>query len=92
MAFNIIDLLILIICLYLLVIIFRLEGRVKSMKYTLDRMTQQDTMANEAVNSELRGLLNEGKEVKAVKRTRELLGFSLLEAKQYIDKLKAEEK
>ncbi|GGE57183.1 hypothetical protein GCM10011391_40080 [Pullulanibacillus camelliae] len=50
MAFNMIDLLILIICLYLLVIIFRLEGRVKSMKYTLDRMTQQDTMANEAVN------------------------------------------
>jgi len=35
-------------------------------------------------------LLHEGKTVEAVKRVRETLGSSLLEAKQYVDQLKSE--
>ncbi|PES74693.1 hypothetical protein CN505_23380 [Bacillus cereus] len=39
------------------------------------------------INKELRQLLEEGKTVTAIKRVREAFGFSLLEAKQYVDKL-----
>ena len=39
------------------------------------------------INKELRQLVEEGKKVTAVKRVREAFGFSLLEAKQYVDKL-----
>ncbi|UKS57745.1 hypothetical protein [Exiguobacterium acetylicum] len=43
-----------------------------------------------ALQVELVQLLKEGKMVEAVKRVRESLGFSLLEAKQYVDHLKEE--
>ena len=43
-----------------------------------------------ALHVELIQLLHEGKMVEAVKRVRESLGFSLLEAKQYVDQLKQE--
>ncbi|HHK5560282.1 hypothetical protein PDR31_12790 [Bacillus cereus] len=39
------------------------------------------------INKELRQLVEEGKKVTAVKRVREAFGFSLLQAKQYVDKL-----
>ncbi|HDW8013939.1 TPA: hypothetical protein RM483_005467, partial [Bacillus cereus] len=39
------------------------------------------------INKELRQLVEEGKKVTAVKRVREAFGFSLLEAKQYVNKL-----
>lgn len=39
------------------------------------------------INKELRQLMEEGKTVTAVKRVREAFGFSILEAKQYVDKL-----
>ncbi|HDR7614235.1 TPA: ribosomal protein L7/L12, partial [Bacillus mycoides] len=39
------------------------------------------------INKELRQLVEAGKKVKAIKRVREAFGFSLLEAKQYVDKL-----
>ncbi|KXY43539.1 hypothetical protein AT257_04220 [Bacillus cereus] len=39
------------------------------------------------INKELRQLVEEGKTVTAIKRVREAFGFSLLEAKQYVDKL-----
>ncbi|HDR8032446.1 TPA: hypothetical protein QCY74_005892, partial [Bacillus cereus] len=39
------------------------------------------------INKELRQLVEEGKKVTAVKRVREAFGFSLIEAKQYVDKL-----
>ncbi|HBQ75444.1 hypothetical protein ASF99_01090 [Exiguobacterium sp. Leaf187] len=43
-----------------------------------------------ALQVELVQLLHEGKTVEAVKRVRETLGSSLLEAKQYVDQLKSE--
>ncbi|EEL33624.1 MULTISPECIES: hypothetical protein [Bacillus cereus group] len=39
------------------------------------------------INKELRQLVEDGKTITAVKRVREAFGFSLLEAKQYVDKL-----
>lgn len=43
-----------------------------------------------ALQVELVQLFHEGKTVEAVKRVRETLGLSLLEAKQYVDQLKSE--
>ncbi|MCU4767945.1 hypothetical protein OCF65_24905 [Bacillus toyonensis] len=39
------------------------------------------------INKELRQLVEDGKTITAVKRVREAFVFSLLEAKQYVDKL-----
>ncbi|MGG3941493.1 hypothetical protein ABEV54_08635 [Peribacillus psychrosaccharolyticus] len=78
----------------LLVIIFmlydkltKLEMRFKSMKATLDQIALQVEIPEHPINDELRKLLKEGKDVQAVKKAREVLGLSLLEAKQYVDAL-----
>ncbi|QWU47973.1 MULTISPECIES: hypothetical protein [Bacillus] len=39
------------------------------------------------INKELRQLVEDGKTITAVKRVREAFGFSILEVKQYVDKL-----
>lgn len=44
------------------------------------------------INDELRKLIKDGKDIKAVKKARETLGLSLLEGKEYIDKLKIDDK
>lgn len=64
-----------------------LEIRVKSLKVTLDQVANQVDVPEQPINDKLRKLLKEGKEVKAVKEARQVLGLSLLEAKQYVDKL-----
>lgn len=64
-----------------------LETRVKSLKVTLDQVANQVDVPEQPINDKLRKLLKEGKEVKAVKEARKVLGLSLLEAKQYVDKL-----
>lgn len=64
-----------------------LETRVKSLKVTLDQVANQVDVPEQPINDKLRKLLKEGKEVKAVKEARQVLGLSLLEAKQYVDKL-----
>lgn len=78
----------------LLVIIFmlydkltKLEMRFKSMKATLDQIALQVEIPEHPINDELRKLLKEGKDIQAVKKAREVLGLSLLEAKQYVDAL-----
>lgn len=90
MEFSILDALILFICAYLLLIVINLNNRIKVMQSTLKQMTKQTITPDHPINNELRQLLKEGSDVKAVKRAREILGLSLLEAKQYIDKLKNE--
>lgn len=90
MEFSIIDALILFICAYLLFAVINLNNRVKGMQSTLKQMSKQIISPDHPINNELRQLLKEGSDVKAVKRAREVLGLSLLEAKQYIDKLKIE--
>ncbi|MGN7478250.1 hypothetical protein ACTHOQ_10355 [Solibacillus silvestris] len=90
MEFSILDALILFICAYLLFTVFDLSNRVKDMQSTLKQMTKQIISPDNPINNELKQLLKEGSDVKAVKRARELFGLSLVEAKQYIDKLKSE--
>lgn len=78
----------------LLVIIFllkklsTLEGRIKGLEYTLDQVTNEVELPEKPINDELRKLLKEGEDVKAVKGVREALGLSLVEAKKYVDALK----
>lgn len=69
----------------------RLEGRMKAMQYKLDRLVKQSDIPENPINDDLRQLIKEGKYVKAVKKARETLGLSLVEGKQYIDKLKMED-
>ena len=64
-----------------------LEKQIKSMKFTLDQVANQVEVPEHPMNDELRKLLKEGKYVQAVKEVREILGLSLLEAKQYVDAL-----
>lgn len=65
----------------------KLEMRFKRMKATLDQIELQVEVPEHPINDELRILLKEGKDVQAVKKAREVLGLSLLEAKQYVDAL-----
>ena len=87
---NFIEVLTLFIVIYLFSMVIKLNGRVKGLKYTLEQISKQTGIPKNPIDNELKQLLNEGNNVKAVKRVRETLGFSLLEAKQYIDVLKSE--
>jgi len=66
----------------------KLEGRIKGIQYTLDQVTKQLNLPENPINNELRKLIKEGEEVQAVKKARENLGLSLIEGKEYIDRLK----
>ncbi|RLL48489.1 hypothetical protein D8M04_04325 [Oceanobacillus piezotolerans] len=73
---------------YLSVRLGKLEGRIKGRQYNLDQLSKQLELPENPINDELRALIKDGKDVKAVKKARETLGLSLLEGKNYIDKLK----
>lgn len=92
MEFNIVIVLILLICTYFLSIISKLNSRVKGLEYKLEQISKQIDLPESPINNELRQLLKEGNDVMAVKRVRETMGLSLLEAKQYIDALKLDAK
>ena len=79
-------------CLYLLSTVNKLNSRVKGLEYTLEQMSKQVDVPENPINDELRQMLIEGNDVKAVKKVRETLGLSLIEGKQYIDVLKLEVK
>ncbi len=68
----------------------KLEGRIKGMQYTLDQLTEQSGLPEHPIHDELRKLIQDGEDVKAIKRARETLGLTLLEGKEYIDKLKSD--
>lgn len=92
MEFNIIVVsLLFVICIYLLSTISKLKNRVKFLEYKLKHHSHTNG-SESPINNELRQLLNEGNDVKAVKQVRETLGLSLIEAKQYVDSLKLEGK
>ncbi|HDR3648729.1 hypothetical protein [Bacillus cereus group sp. Bce001] len=65
------------------------DARLKRMEDRLQLITKEMGIVDREpeINKELRQLMEEGKTVTAVKRVRETFGFSLLEAKQYVDKL-----
>lgn len=66
----------------------KLEGHLKRMQYSLDQLAKQSGLPDNHIDDELRRLIEEGEDVRAVKLAREALGLSLLEGKEYIDKLK----
>lgn len=68
----------------------KLEGRMKRIQYTLDQLTKQYGLLENPINNELRELIKDREDVKAIKKARETLGLSLLEGKNYIDKLKSD--
>ena len=88
---NLILALTLFICIYLLSTVVKLNSRIKKLENTLKQISNQIDIP-ESINEELLQLIEEGKDVKAVKIARELLGLSLIDAKQYIDTLKLEAK
>lgn len=65
------------------------DARLKRMEDRLQLISKEMGIVDREpeINKELRQLMEEGKTVTAVKRVREVFGFSLLEAKQYVDKL-----
>lgn len=78
------------IVIYLSVKLEKLEGRMKRIQYTLDQLTKQHGLPENPINNELRELIKDREDVKAIKKARETLGLSLLEGKNYIDKLKSD--
>ncbi|RAZ67075.1 hypothetical protein [Planococcus maitriensis] len=65
-----------------------LEVRMKRMSKRIEQLEAEADLEEPAINEELRRLIAEGQEVRAVKAARVAFGYSLLEAKQYIDGLK----
>ena len=95
LEFNFITILLLFIggfLLYLVGKMEKMENDIKGIKSTIDLISKQVGVPEDPVHEELQQLLDEGNEVKAVKRARETLGLSLVEAKKYIDALKQEGK
>lgn len=82
--------LVLVAFLYLFHRIITLEGRVKRMNNTVNQLTKQVELPESPINQELRELIKEGEDVKAIKEARKVLGFSLVEGKEYVDSLKME--
>jgi len=83
------DLLLLVLIIYLLTKISKMEHRIKAMSETINRLTDKVKLPEPPVNKELRQLIKEGKEIEAIRRARQEFGLSLVEGKQYIDQLKA---
>ncbi|WP_282020936.1 hypothetical protein [Planomicrobium okeanokoites] len=63
--------------------ISRLEEQIRNLRSS----QQYENLADHPVNDELRRLVEENQEVKAIKKAREAFGMSLLEAKKYVDNL-----
>lgn len=85
MNIGFINILILVALFYLIYTVAKLDERTKGLQYLLGRIAEQVGVKNDILDEEISSLLEEGKKVEAVKRVRETLGLSLVEAKQYVD-------
>ncbi|PEE40848.1 hypothetical protein [Bacillus pseudomycoides] len=67
----------------------RTDARLKRMETRLELITKQMGIreVEPEINNELRQLVKDGKTITAVKKAREAFGYSLLEAKEYVDSL-----
>jgi len=83
-----IEYLIILAIVYVMVTIGKLEGRIKGLQHSLQQISKQVGVSTEVIDNEVRDLLEEGKDVAAVKRVRETLGLTLVEAKRYVDQFK----
>lgn len=67
-----------------------MDRKISKLTAEVKKLQSGDAYEEPAVNGRLRELLKEGKNVQAVKEAREAFGYSLLEAKQYVDGLSGE--
>ncbi|ARF18685.1 hypothetical protein [Sporosarcina ureae] len=88
MDIGFIEMLLLVIGFYLVFMVVKLNERIKGIRYTLDLISKKVDIPENPINDELRELINDGDDIKAVKKARETLGLSLVEGKQYVDALK----
>lgn len=65
----------------------RVTKRLKRTEDKLEQIAKQMGVPEHVINEELRQLVKDGEKIKAIKKAREVLGLSLLEAKNYIDSL-----
>ncbi|MBO1628482.1 hypothetical protein COE15_16170 [Bacillus cereus] len=65
----------------------RVTKRLKRTEDKLEQITKLMGISEHVINEELRQLVKDGEKIKAIKKAREVLGLSLLEAKNYIDSL-----
>ncbi|MBX4150820.1 hypothetical protein [Paenibacillus lautus] len=65
-----------------------MEKRMRQQQNTLNQMAKQLGIPEPPVHEEVRQLLADGQDIKAIKIVREELGLSLVEAKQYVDAFK----
>ncbi|MBM7599880.1 ribosomal protein L7/L12 [Virgibacillus halotolerans] len=90
MSVSFIEVVLLVGIIYLLLTVSKMQDRMNGMKNSLEQMRKQMDLPEDPINDDLRQLIKEGKDIKAVKKAREALGLSLLEGKQYVDALKDE--
>jgi len=88
MGITILDVVFFVIVIYLLTKISKLEHRIKAMQRTIDQLTSKVKLPEPEINKELRQLIKNGKDVEAIRQARNEFGFSLIEGKQYVEKLK----
>lgn len=63
-----------------------IERRLARQQSILDQLTQD--LPETPPDDEVVALIADGESIKAIKLAREIYGFSLIEAKQYVDRLK----
>lgn len=64
-----------------------MEKQLADMQKTIAAINSGEPLKEPPVNEGLRQLVQNGKDVEAIKMAREHLGLSLLEAKRYVDSL-----
>ncbi|MGI2327264.1 hypothetical protein [Planococcus sp. YIM B11945] len=64
-----------------------MEARIQTLNEKINRLSVPDNERDREIIEELRRLKNGGQAIKAVKEARKAFGFTLLEAKQYVDNL-----
>lgn len=92
MESSLIEILILVLVLYLLAIVIKISGQITGMKHTLNQLSKGMNIPESPIDPEIKKLIEEGNDVKAIKRARELFGFTLLEGKKYVEAMKTEHK
>ncbi|WP_433938460.1 hypothetical protein [Paenibacillus lautus] len=65
-----------------------IEKRMKRQQATLNQIASHLGIPEPPVPAEVKQLLQDGQDIKAIKTVREELGLSLVEAKQYVDAIK----
>ena len=80
----------LIAIIFLIFRVMTIQEQLKGLTYKIDQIASKVEVPENPINENLRDLLEDGKDVEAVKLARETLGLSLIEGKEYVDALKSD--